>query len=279
MYNIEYAHLSTTPPFVKRSNQSESFLEDNKDAILHAYDKLQKSLYEESVLVAQEFNERKKAFEDKKCLVCGGKLRYIKSFQFWGCENYSDTEKHTTFQGEKPVYYNNHVRINVNWLTDIIRECGIEKYVITKDLYNWLIILNEREDLLLKYTGTPSTKRINGYVGTKIRSDKMELQALEYLKMMYPKVLYQQCITYKLKDKKEMFCIPDFIVSNSKAVLVVDAKLDYTNDKKMDLYVELVKRIMADKSDTRSINGCHVMYNVSLWDKERTNYGIIKIPS
>lgn len=278
MYEIEYARLSPTPSFVRRANDSEPFLEDNAEAILEIYDAFHKECYDDEMKCKEEYNQRKASFESKTCIACGGKLRFISSYEFWGCENYGDGLSHTTFNGKTPIYYNNRVRVGVNWLTDIIRTAGIEKHVKAKDLYNWLVIINQREDLYLKYTGTPSTKRIDGYVKTKIRSHKMEMEALEYLKTKFERVLYQQCITYKLKDKKEIFCIPDFICSKDLDVKVIDAKLDRTDDKKMQLYVELVKWIMRNNGDRRNVDGAHILYKVSTWSASNSEFEIIKLP-
>lgn len=278
MYNIEYAYLSETPPFVRRNNDGERFLNDNSEAILNYYDRLSKELIEIYIQEETKVLKLQKAWETKSCAVCGSQMKYISSHDFWSCTNYqSNNQRHTTFSGKEPIITIPYCIISVNWLTDMLRTLGIEKHVNTKELYNWLCIQNGREDLYLKYSGIPSTKRIDGYVKTKIRSVKMELEAMKHLETLYSKVVYQQCITYKLADKKEAFCIPDFICSTPDVVHVIDAKLDCTNDNKMELYVSLVKHILNSKKDSRQVDGFHIMYNVSKWDKEHTKYGIIEL--
>lgn len=85
------------------------------------------------------------------------------------------------------------------------------------------------------------------------------LKAEKYLLKYFDKVLKQKCIIYKEVGKKESFCIPDFICSNESIVTIVDAKIIPANAKKMDLYQQLVRRIMDKKNDRRILN-CEHLY-------------------
>jgi hypothetical protein len=257
-FDIEYARFSTTPIFERTTNDT-SILHINKDAILAAYDNIKQHFEQDATDVREYYERERKAFQTKTCAYCSGPIRYIAAFDFWGCANYKSEGQHSRFTGKEPVINLQPVRIRTTWLNDIINACGLAGQVRVKDLYEFLIA-NGCEDLRLKYGYKPSTENFSGYIKAKQRSKIQEAQAHEKLKEYFEKIVCQQCITYKLKGQPETFCIPDFICGDDFKVVVVDAKLDYVDDEKMELYIALVRHILKQKKDSRNVLGSHIMY-------------------
>jgi hypothetical protein len=217
--------------------------------------KVQKELQENT----DDYNLDCEAYGTKICRYCKGKLRYISAYGFWGCVNYADkSTKHSTFNDEFTLR-SPYVNLPSHWLSDIIKDCNLKGDVTAKELLKFYEY-HGLEDLREYFGKGGSTyNTIGGYAKAKIRSIRQEQEAYEHLKGIYPKVVSQQCIRYKIKGSDEKFCIPDFICSNEVCVWVVDAKLGYTDDPKMDLYVSLIRYIMNSKNDTRRIAGGFIM--------------------
>lgn len=275
-YDIEYAYLSDTPSFVRKRNYDDAkeLIEKYQDKIFDEYYSLDAAYQQSKKELLDDYNLRQQYFQIKKC-TCGGNLRYIERWDFWGCENYrNEGWQHTKLTGKTPIFQLYTPAFSRIWLTDILKEVGIHGTVNTKELYQWLIEENGYEDLYLKYSGKSSTETFGTYAKTKIRSSNQELDALRYLDTIYNKVIWQQCITYRLRGKKETFCIPDFICSLGQEVHVIDAKLDYCNDDKMHLYVQLVSVVLRSKDDHRKVKGLHVLQH----EEVESDFGFIKLP-
>ncbi len=271
------AAFTKTPPFVFKNRDRISNIPEYGQQLLEAY----ATYYNDLLTYAQEdekgYNEKKKSFDTKQCL-CGSPLRYISSYDFWGCSNYKDqSKKHLTFSGKNPIIYPIKVRVKSTWLPDIISSCGLKGKVFAKELYEFYLS-NGLEDLRIKYGRNTTEKTFMGLIKAKGRSIEQEMAGLTFLQSAFSKVVYQQCITYKLKDEKEAFCIPDYIVSDGITVKVIDAKLDYANDDKMDKYIALVKFILNKNNDTRPVTGAHLLYNTRDLEYFKSRHELITIP-
>lgn len=272
---LEYVKFTETPSFVRRTAPVIS--DEKKEILLKGYNDYHNKLLTLSKCQHDEYLHRVSLWEKKECY-CGAKLRYLSSYGFWGCTNYKNTLKHhITFQGINATIYPVSTAISAHWVTDIIQECDLRGTLAAKDVYNFFI-QSGLDDLRLKYGYKSTEKNIMGLVKANGRSKEQESLARAYLENTFPKVLYQQCITYKEVDKKEAFCIPDFIVSSPDIVKVIDAKLDYANDDKMDKYLELVKFFMDTWGDKRILSGAHIMYDKSVSDYFQSRHELITIP-
>lgn len=89
-------------------------------------------------------------------------------------------------------------------------------------------------------------------------SDDVLDNAEMHLRDNFDKVIRHQCILYKEEGKKESFCIPDFICSNNKDVIIVDAKIIPATEKKLNQYKELISFILIQRNDTRNVSATHL---------------------
>lgn len=235
--------------------------------------------YHEQVLTAYKeeytaFMLRKKAFDTKRCQYCGSPLRWVEGFSFWGCSNYRTEGEHSSFNYDPSDRPQPKVRVNADWVSSIIKAKTLSGKVTAKKVLEFFLS-EGLPDLRTEYDYKKATMdKINNLIKTNQRSKKQEAEALQLLRGLFSKVVPQQCITYQLDDGFESFCIPDFICGNEEQVVVVDAKLDYPDDAKMDLYVALIKHILEGKGDKRNVSGAHVMY----WETEQMLYNKGKYP-
>lgn len=119
----------------------------------------------------------------------------------------------------------------------------------------------------------PPEKR--GWVLANMRSKIQEESVYDHLLGIYLRGVYQQGIGYRLFADKVRICIPDFICGDTSEVKIVDAKLDYADDYKMDLYICLVEHILKTEGDGRKVKGAFALYE-SPWPV-RSNFEIIRI--
>lgn len=272
---LQYVKLTETPSFVRKRKREIS--DNEKEVLLKAYSDYQNKLLESSKEKIGNYQQKLNLWNSKTCY-CGGKLRYITGFDFWGCENYKDkSSSHITFQGKNATVYPISFLVSVNWVTEILQSAGLRGEITPKDCYKFFI-QSGLEDLRIKYGFRSTEENMMTFIKAKSRSQEQEDLALSYLQTVYDKVLYQQCITFKEVGKKESFCIPDFIVSSEFEVKIVDAKLDYANDKKMDKYVELISFLMRQKEDLRPVSGAHIMYEKSVSEYFKSKHELITIP-
>lgn len=273
---IEWVKLIDTPPFVRKQKYTNNISAEDWLKLINEYTLFDIELKEKAQLCIDSYSKKTTSFNTKTC-PCGGKLRYISSHDFWGCENYKDeSKKHFSFSGHTPNIYSDYFNVSSNWVTDIINKVGLDGKINAKRVFEYFIE-NGLEDLRLKYKKLPTEKQINSLIETKERSKIQEQKALEYLKTKYEKVVPQQCILFKLTGSKEEFCIPDFICSDKNKVTIVDAKLDYTNDSKMTKYILLVRHILRKNKDDRIVTGAHIMYSYEQ-QYNQTAYPVIILP-
>lgn len=254
---IEYAFLSQKPYFNYDNSVCLQYIEKHDLELEKAYLNLANRLRIQYQQEDEKHKQRIALFASKKCY-CGSNLRFVPAYGFWGCSNYTDkSQEHFTYNPQYGIR-KPYLDLKVHWLSDIIDECNLKGKVTAKELLKWYESLGF-VDLRAKYKHGSTYQSIGGYEVAKARSIEQELQALDHLSDIYPKVLYQQCITYKLKNDKERVCIPDFICSRINEVWVIDAKLGYVDDEQMDLYVNLVRHIMSEKKDNRELQGGFIM--------------------
>lgn len=257
MYEIEHAFFTETPKFTSKKPYSKYYLKLHWNDIRRAYDTLFKSLLNDSAISEEENRNLSKALSVKKCIFCDGNLNYIESYNFWGCENYKDGRKHTTFSGYEPTFYQRGVHVNHQWITDLLKKADLNEKVKATDCLEFLL-QNGYEDLRIKY-GYEATNPSKSWDIAKINSDKLELSALEYLRSKWHTVHYQECIAYKYVGCKESYCIPDFICTNKYEVCIYETKLGYVKDEQLDLYCRLVEFIMNGLNDKRRFDAWYIM--------------------
>jgi len=225
----------------------------------------------------KEVEEKIRCFREKQCAFCGGKLNYVSSYGFWGCENYKTIKgKHMSFSGKEPVI-KPRVQVPRDVLAYVLKACGLIKQIKYKPLWEF-IKGTGRKDLRLEYGFTPTETLYNGYEKAKINSLKQEAEALVYLRGIWDIVIPQQCIEYKLSGSARSICFPDFICSNKAEVRIIDAKLFALDDDQLTLYINLIRHIMQSKGDRRPVTGAYIVYKDDFGPlTPASNYPLIRI--
>lgn len=272
--DIEYARFSEKKIFNHSTRESQ--VEKYSDRLVVEYEKYAKSIVDTYQEDLKEYRHKMESHKKMQC-ICGHPMRFVKDFDFWGCVDYRNKSvKHVTYQSTKVEYYPPKYHVRLGWLPEIITAAGLKGIVKAKEFYQWLIE-NGYEDLRMVFEHRSSESTFSGYIKANKNSKSQEKECLDYLRSRYPKVTYQQSITYKLSGSKESFCIPDFICSDPNKIMVVDAKLDFPDDDKMDLYVALVRHIAKLKKDERWVMGAHIMYVRDVSALVKSKYPLFKI--
>lgn len=259
-----------------------TLLESQKEEVFNLYQEYeQRSLnkYEERL---KEIQKTAEAWQNKNCLICGAKLRKVSSTYgtFWGCPNFSDGRKHTTF----PVNYQEtlatleeHARVLVraNWSADIIRDLDLPSFVKASDM----LIFLERiglEDLRYKYGYKKSMETIGGYVLAKKEPRNEQKEIESFLKTIFPKLASQVGIQYKIQGEEERVRVIDLIASDHHAVYILEIKKQSLQIKEdqLALYLALLQFIKNEKNDARNYRAVPVVYTrYPLYD----NYSRLKM--
>lgn len=271
---IQYAYLSKTPVFYKNEIKSLEFIELNKQRLIGAYQFLLNKLEKEEIEYQKIYDKKCLCLKNKICL-CGSKLKWIDGYAFWGCISYKDkTNEHITFIDENQKIWKDKIRISSNWVALLIKDLGLKGKIQAKFLADWF----KKEgyiDLAEKCGYTPYN--YDGYITTNEKSKEQEKEWKSILNEIFDKVIYQQCIKYKLVGEDEKFCIPDFICSlDGVGVFVIDCKLnEYLDDEKSELYLELIKKILLDKGDVREVCFLYATNPFSDNIDEKTSFSIV----
>lgn len=280
MYEIERAFFTEKPKFSSKKPHSQYYLKLHWKDIILGYKNLSKKLYIEHHECITYNVKMTECIDKKLCPDCGAQMIYKEGYGFWSCTNWNDGNKHTTFSGLVPRFFNKTVTVHFCWVTDILKQLGINTKIKSTDCLD-LLLEQGYEDLRVKY-GYEPTNPSNSWDNAKINSDKLELAALDCLKSFWHTVHYQQCIAYTFKGSKENYCIPDFICTNKSLVTIYESKLGYVNDEQVNLYMALMKVVMAGYNDTRRLSACYIMWDTDKIPDERpfqyeTEYPILYI--
>jgi hypothetical protein len=155
---------------------------------------------------------------EKYHCICGGKVRYIPSYNFCGCDNYRDKSySHTTYNimhycVDTPIV----IEIGKNYLNHFKKKYAISAMssIVYKTLKaHGVQMLNDEID----------EQYFNTVRNSSFESKTEEAMILSILKDKFDKVCYQQGI--KISDgKKWSTIIPDYICINDDSIQVFDAK-------------------------------------------------------
>jgi hypothetical protein len=244
-------------------------LEAKERLLLQEYDKIEEACREEYRQRLRELLHKKLFFDKKTCMECQAKLRLVQSTygEFYGCPNYRDGRKHTTFQGNFEAQFPDNfraikVRIPSDWLTEMLKSTLLHPQVAASDLLDFLLAKGY-EDLREKYGWTNTKTRISGYVQAKKESSREEQEIHAFLVSFFPKVASQQGIRYKFAGEKERTAILDTIASTTSQVFLIEIKRN-VNDIKEDqltLYQHLLQHILQQVKDTRTVSSLFLIYN------------------
>ena len=256
-------------PHQEKKNKATPILQQYRDMLLAEYQKIEQTALQDYTDRHNALLLRKKAFDDKTCQHCHQKLRLVQTEYraFYGCPAYRDGEDHSSF----PINYEEQfheqlhwvkIRINMDWLTNILKTTGLKGRVRASDLLDFL---QEQgyDDLRDKY-GLSSTQRlITNLVRTKQASTREEKEIATFLKAFFVNNVQQQGIRYKLQTEQETIAIIDLIVSNDKTVYLLEIKRHPHNihEYQLSLYQSLLQHIMDQAADPRRIQPVFLVYN------------------
>lgn len=213
---------------------------------------------------------------NKKECNCGQKLKVINSTNgdFWGCTNFNNKSfKHKTFSLTFVPYYKDNldklkVRIDSHWASKIITSCNLKNQVKAKDLIEFYIN-SGFDDLRVKYNyEKTSIESISGFVNGKRNSSKEEKEIQKYFSQKYDKCLSQIGIKYKLINCDEKIVILDLILSDKNNIYLLEIKrypLEI-KEEQLNLYFNLLKHILSDKKDKRSLKAVFLISNKYEYD-------------
>jgi len=218
-------------------------LEQNKSKLIEAYNKYALLTEENSKHVEKEFQEDYSAFVNKRC-VCGSEVTYITGFNFYGCSNFKEKVRHKNFIDKENGPYKHRVEPSTSYITKILYDLDLKTILNAKALFNFYCELGF-PDLSLKYNGQPYSKTINTYTNVKKAASEFEKKSVEYLKSIYPIVIPQFGILYKIAGKNEAKCFIDALCSNSKEVHIYECKTSKwdVDDEQKNLYISLINHI------------------------------------
>ncbi len=255
----------------KLSNKKREILEAYKDKVIDSY-----KTYEFTKLVKHKNRQDEIAtlsnlWKWKRCKLCNTKLRLRHSDyrDFWGCPNYDNGDGiHTTFSVDYETELSNKrlsckVQIGAEWVTDILKNTDLQEKIKAKEL---LFFLNQNgyEDLRIKYNYDRTTlDRISGYVKANQASREEENIVYDYFKKLFEKCERKIQIKYKKPNDKLRRVYLDLIVSNEKAVYIIEIKrgcLD-TKEEQISLYFDLVNVLLKSKNDKRKCYATFLVFN------------------
>lgn len=244
-------------------------LEAKETHLLTEYDHLEVACRNEYRQRARELLQKKVAFDNKRCLVCQGKLRLVQSDYntFYGCPNHRDGRQHTTFAIDFEAKFTEYfraikVRIPSDWLTQILKATSLHPQVAASDLLDFLLAKGY-EDLREKHGWSDTKTRISGYVRAKKASSQEEQEIQAFLASFFPKLLAQQGIRYKLTGEKERMAILDILVSTNSQVFLLEIKrrVHDMREQQLSLYNSLLLHILQQKGDTRTLHSLFLVYD------------------
>lgn len=238
-----------------------------------------KKLYDKEVDARENniirVNENNKIFEEIKNGIihycrCGGKMRYIQSYDFCGCENYKnkiirhDNYNIKTYNPDTPIT----ITIGKSYLTEFKRRYKISAMasIVYKTLKaHGVKLLNEDLDESFYNSGRNAS----------FESRSEESMILNILEKKFEKCIYQQGIKIYC-GRKWHLVIPDYICINDNFIYVFDAKKSLQNrDEERLLTYHKAVEIIAKKSDIhKGIESAFIIYDAGHYtDDELLAYG------
>ena len=203
------------------------------DKLIEAYFEFEKSLIEDNRLNADKHSIEMNAYSRDKC-ICGSELMLVSNGSFYGCVDYKNDGTHKNFMNHKinnwgapKLYRTTRAK---SYLSDIIQSLNLKGQINAKALASFYSD-NDLPDLYERFNGKSSAILINRFSEVKKVANDFEREIHERLKPLYTTVLSQLYIKYKLKGGRERVCIPDFVCSNEREIVIIECK---TNSMSVD---------------------------------------------
>lgn len=266
-------HISSLSLFYKQKNQSSFlYLESIKADIFNQYEIIYQSVLDNYIAQIKNYDDKVAAWENKICLGCKSKLRYVEDYSFWGCPNYLDKSIiHSTFNKNHLFLFDkNNIkhRVNAHWVTDIKKNLNISKNISATNILDFLEFYGF-EDLRMRFDYKPTKESIAGFVNGNIESKKEEKEIFEKLSSLnFDKVQKQYYLKYKLIDDKERIAILDILISDEDKVYIIEIKrgLYDIKEEQLKLYKNLIRFIQNTKNDKRKLISLFCISNKSEYD-------------
>lgn len=266
-------HISSLSLYYKQKNQNSfQYLESIKADIFNQYHIIYQSVLYNYIAQIKNYDDKVAAWENKICLGCKSKLRYVEDYSFWGCPNYLDKSIiHSTFNKNHLFLFDkNNIkhRVNAHWATDIKKNLNISKNISATNILDFLEFYGF-EDLRVRFDYKPTKESIAGFINGNIESKKEEKEIFEKLSSFnFDKVQKQYYLKYKLIDDKERIAILDLLISDENKVYIIEVKrgLYDIKEEQLKLYENLIRFIQNTKNDKRKLISLFCISNKSEYD-------------
>lgn len=277
--NIEYAYLMTDKDlhdyyshirslYNNRRNDAIQKLEIHSERLIEEYENYEQVCIQNFYAEKKQLADQIAQYKERKCLICGSTLRFIVHDwgNFHGCPNYRDGREHTKFsviqeQSTQERFDNLGVRVDMNWLTDILKSLSLNKQIRASELLDFYDY-NGLEDLREKYGYKNTKERIYGYHGASVKAKREEKEIETFMNAFFEKTDVQRGIRYKLESEKEKVLIVDMILPYKDIIYLIEIKR-HVHDIRIDqlqLYYNILSHVVS-KHDNRTIRPLFLVYN------------------
>lgn len=263
-----YNNLSEKAELQKQS--SSKILLSNQDKLINAHKQHEDEAIQQFHTAYSKLMIRKRSWDEKTCSACNGNLELVDSDygEFWGCVNFRNKAiKHDSFNIQYEDHFkedlkNTKVRIDSNWLTEIIKGLDLRGKIRASELLSFYDAIG-LEDLRSKYGFSNTSESISGYVRAKLASRTEECEIENNLSLLFSELKSQLAIKYRLKGEKEKIAILDMVIADKKEVFIIEIKRNVHNIdcNQVKLYYELVDHILTKKNDKRSRYATFLIFN------------------
>lgn len=247
--------------------KSRHYLEANKQKIIDAYNQVKQSFVLQEEEHIKEHKRYVWAKKNNKC-ICGANTVYVKDYDFWGCENFSDKSvQHRNFvkQNEWDLrLLDSPFQVNTSdWLRSVKEISGIERKTNHASLLKFLEN-NNLQDLSMVFEGFSTWDKVNRLKNANKKAKGFENEVYEKLVQIHgaSNVYPQQGFKYQLIGSESKYAIIDFLVMDYERLEIVlyECKLkdSYKDDMQRDLYIDVVYHAMTTKGINMNLQFVYV---------------------
>lgn len=235
-------------------------ISENKDLLIKCYHDKENE-YLDDDLSKRCLEQEAKYMKFNQLCLCGSKLKIINN-SFWGCPNYlkGKREEHKNYMSWSDISFRS--KVLDNYLVDIIRNNNLKGKLHAKSLLTFYLEQG-LPDLKDKHTIKDSITSLDTFKRVGKIAKEFEERCVLMLQELYPSVLPQFPIKYKLVGEKDKFCFIDILCSNDTDVIIYECKTNEWNEnsEQIKLYEELVSFIIKDKKINKKLSTKYLIQN------------------
>lgn len=250
----------------KEYRKSISYLEHHKEEIFLQYDILKANYERIRHEISANISLATEAYHKGTCM-CGGKVRYIESHDFYGCENYKDSnvmhknwvdKDYTEEDFNLSMKDMGYLRTD-DWVTVLKNKLNLPKSVRLISIFRFLKE-NDRYCLNAINGGESVELTLNNHRDAIKKGVDFEHEIKSKLEKKYKNLYYHQAIKYQYQQRPQLYAIPDFIAVDVDRITIYECKLheDLKDDRQRQKYIDLVSFIMREKNMSQEIRFIYV---------------------